>query len=149
MDEMLGNLGELFVGALPSAILLLFLYFYLRAVLFNPLEKILAERHAKTGGREEQASRTLKLAEQKLAEYAQALHAAKAEIYGGQEELRKSLEAARDQAIADASAKARGEVAAVKERLHLEMEEARKAVAAEAKGLADLIAAKVLAGGAS
>ncbi len=149
MDELLGNLGDLFIGALPSAIFLLFLFFYLRAVLFNPLDKILAERHAKTGGREERATQTLKLAEQKLAEYAQSLHTAKAEIYSNQEELRKGLESARDQAIAQASANARGEVAVVKQHLSVELEESRKSVDVQAKGLADLIASKVLAGGLS
>jgi F-type H+-transporting ATPase subunit b len=147
MDELLGTLGDLFIGALPSAIFLLFLFFYLRAVIFKPLDRILAERHAKTGGREEHANQTLKLAEQKLAEYSQSLHAAKAEIYGSQEALRKELEAARDQAIAEAAEKARQEVAAVKERLHLEMKEARNSVDAQAKGLADLITSKVLSGG--
>jgi len=149
MDQILGNLGELFVGALPSAILLLLLYFYLRVVLFAPLEKILAERHSKTGGREQQAEKTLKLAETKLHDYAQAIQAAKVDIYAGQEKLRKELEASRDKAIADASASARAHVASLKEQLQREVEVAQQTVETEAKSLAQLITQKVLAGGVS
>lgn len=148
MDQLLAQLGDLFMGALPSAILLIFLFFYLRAVLFKPLDKILAERHAKMGGRELKAAETLRAAEQKMLEYGASLHAARTEIYASQEELRQRLEAERDAAIKAAAERARADLGEVKRQLNEEVAAARVAVAQEAAQLADSITAKLVPGGA-
>ncbi len=122
MDQILEQLRGLFISSIPSVILLILLYFFLKRVLFDPLEKILAERYSITEGRENDAREAIRAAEQKTEEYTRALHAAKAEIYAQQEVLRKELEAEREDAIAAAA-----------ERSALLLAEGRKAVAAEAQ----------------
>ncbi len=149
MDQLLAQLGTLFVGALPSAILLIFLFIYLRIVLFKPLDKVLAERHAKMGGREVKAAETLRAAEQKMQRYSASLQAARTEIYAGQEELRRRLEAERDAAIAAASERAKADLADVKKQLDQEVSVARVVVAQEASELANQITAKLMPGGAA
>ncbi len=149
MDQLLAQLGAVFLGALPSAILLVFLFLYLRVVLFKPLDRILAERHAKMGGRELKASETLKLAEQKLLEYNASMQAARTEIYTGQEQLRRRLEAERDAAIASATEKAKADFVGVKQQLDAEVASARTEVAREADQLAASVTAKLIPGGAA
>lgn len=149
MDQLLAQLGALFVGALPSAILLILLFLYLRAVLFKPLDRILAERHAKMGGRELRAAETLRSAEQKLLQYNAALQTARSEIYAGQEELRRKLEKERDASIAAASEQAKQQLSGVRQQLDAEVSEARGAVAQEAAQLAQQITGKLIPGGAA
>jgi F-type H+-transporting ATPase subunit b len=146
MEKLLAQLSDLFIGAIPSAVLLLLLYFYLRAVLFGPLDKILEERHSKIGGREQKAAETLRLAEQRMLQYSASLQAAKSEIYATQDELRRKLEAERDAAIAQASEEAKAEIATVRQQLERDAVEARLFVEKEAHILADSITAKVLEG---
>lgn len=149
MDQLFAQLGALFIGALPSAILLILLVIYLRVVLFSPLEKILAERHSRTGGREQRAAEALRLAEQKLLQYNAALQAAKTEIYAEQDEVRRRLEGERDRAITAATADAKAELGSIRRQLEVDLVAAREVVASEAKLLADAITTKVLAGGGS
>lgn len=144
MDQILEQLGGLFLSSIPSVILLTLLYFFLKTVLFDPLEKILAERYRKTEGREKDALEAVREAERKAAEYAQALHAAKAEIYAQQETLRKNLEAKRDAAIADAAERSDALLAEGRAVVDSEFESARLKVEQEAGGLARLVVDKVL-----
>ena len=146
MDKLFAQLADLFIGAIPSGVLLLLLYFYLRAVLFGPLDKILEERHAKTGGREQKAAETLRRAEQRMLQYSASLQAAKSEIYASQDELRRKLDAERDLAVAQAAEEAKAEIAAVRKQLDEDVAEARRTVEAEAQALADSIAEKVMQG---
>jgi F-type H+-transporting ATPase subunit b len=146
MEKLLAQLGDLFIGAIPSGVLLILLFFYLRAVLFGPLDKILEERHAKTGGREQKAAEMLRRAEQRMLQYSASLQAAKSEIYAGQDELRRKLEAERDAAVALAAEEAKTEIAAVRNQLDEDVAEARRTVETEAQALANSIADKVLEG---
>ncbi|MCU0226352.1 MAG: ATP synthase F0 subunit B [Bryobacterales bacterium] len=147
MDQLLAQLGALFLGALPSAILLIVLFLYLRVVLFQPLQRILDERHSKMGGRELKAADTLKMAERKLQEYNDSLQAARTEIYSSQEQLRRRLEAERDAAIATTTEQAKAHLATVRRQLDAEVAEARTAVAREATQLAASITDKLIPGG--
>jgi len=147
MDQLLAQLSALFVGALPSAILLILLFLYLRIVLFKPLEKILADRHSKMGGREQRAAEILRTAEQKMQQYSTSLQTARTEIYASQDALRQRLETERDAAITSASGQAKAQLASVKQELEGEMAVARAEVASEAAQLAESITAKLMVGG--
>jgi F-type H+-transporting ATPase subunit b len=145
MDKILEQLGGLFLGSLPSVFLLIVLYFFLKAVLFNPLEKILAERYQKTEGKEKGAAEALHQAEQRADEYAKAIHEAKAEIYAQQELLRKSLEAERDAAVAAAAERTDTLLNEGRAAIETELADSRLVVEREAAELARMIAGKVLA----
>jgi F-type H+-transporting ATPase subunit b len=144
MDQILEQLGGLFLSSIPSVILLILLYFFLKLVLFDPLEKILAERYRKTEGREKDALEALREAERKAEEYAHALHAAKAEIYSQQEALRKNLEAGRATAIAAAAERTEALLAEGRASVEAEFQTAQATVEQEAGTLARLVADKVL-----
>ncbi|MDZ7638705.1 MAG: hypothetical protein U5J83_10750 [Bryobacterales bacterium] len=144
MDKILQQLGSLFLSSLPSVVLLIFLYFFLKSVLFKPLEKVLSERYRKTEGTEKEASDAIRLAESRAEEYAKAIHAAKAEIYAEQETLRQSLEADRDEAIAAAARRTAVLVAEGRAAVDADFKEAQTLVEQEAAVLARMVADKVL-----
>lgn len=149
MDQILDQLGGLFLSSLPSVILLILLYFFLKLFLFDPLEKILSERYRKTEGREKDALEAVREAERKAEEYATALHAAKAEIYSQQEALRKSLEAERDAAVATAAKRSEALLAEGRATVDAEFNTAQATVEREAATLARLVTDKVLFRGAA
>lgn len=144
MDQILEQLRGLFISSIPSVILLILLYFFLKRVLFDPLEKILAERYSITEGREKDARDAVRAAEQKSEEYARALHAAKAEIYAQQEALRKKLEAEREDAIAAAAERTAVLLAEGRKAVAMEAEASEARMLEEAKSLALLVKSKVL-----
>ena len=47
-DQILAKVGSLIVQAVPTLFLIVVLHFYLKAMLFKPLAKVLAERDALT-----------------------------------------------------------------------------------------------------
>ncbi len=149
MDKLLEQLGSLFLNSLPSVFLLILLFFYLKAIVFGPLEKVLASRYQKTEGKEKDAGEMLRLAEQKAEEYARALQSAKAEIYAQQELLRKNLEAERDAAIAEASERNAILVQQGRAAVDRDYNESREIVRSQAASLAQLVADKVLFRGAA
>lgn len=144
MDQILEQLGGLFLSSIPSVILLILLYFFLKLVLFDPLEKILVERYRKTEGREKDALEAVREAERKAEEYANALHAAKAEIYSQQEALRRNLEVGRATAIAAAAERSEALLAEGRAIVDAEFKTAQATVEQEAGTLARLVADKVL-----
>ena len=57
--------------AVPTIIILILLFWYFRAMLFNPLGRILKEREELTEGARRAAEKSLKLAEAKQEEFEQ------------------------------------------------------------------------------
>jgi F-type H+-transporting ATPase subunit b len=62
----------------------------LRANLFKPLERVMAERSARMEGAREAASKAQALAEAKEQEYAESLRKARVEVYALQDSSRKA-----------------------------------------------------------
>jgi len=50
MTDLVRQIGELFLRAVPVALIVLIFYFILRTVFFQPLLKVMAERDARTLG---------------------------------------------------------------------------------------------------
>ena len=90
MDSTLQQLGGLLLKAIPTVVLLLIVHFYLKAMFFSPLQKVLAERKRATEGTKEKAGQLLAKAEQTQAAIESALRKAREEIYQEQEEARKA-----------------------------------------------------------
>src|SRR5581483_9771951 len=120
MDQILKQIGDLLLGAIPTEVLLLTLYLLYHVLIHKPLQRVLAERHARTEGAVQKARADIAAAEARTAEYEQKLRDARTAIYKAQEERRKAADQARAQAVAEARAKAEAKVA-----------EARKGIAAE------------------
>ena len=55
MPAIVHQLGELFLQAVPTALIILLFYFILRAVFFKPLLAVMAERDSRTVGAQKAA----------------------------------------------------------------------------------------------
>src|ERR1700723_3814326 len=55
MHEIVRQLGELFLQAVPTVLIILLFYFILRAIFFKPLLAVMAERDARTVGAQKAA----------------------------------------------------------------------------------------------
>ena len=49
--EIAHQLGKLFLGALPTVIVVLLFYYFMRWAFFGPIQKAMAERNARIEGR--------------------------------------------------------------------------------------------------
>jgi F-type H+-transporting ATPase subunit b len=140
MEQTIEALGGILLKAIPTALILLLLYFYFKAMLFGPLDKVLKERQELTEGARKTAERSLAAAEQKTQEYEAKFREARSVVYKDQEETRRQwLE---DQAAQTAQARADAEntVKAAREGIATEMAAARQKLLVSSEELADQIA---------
>lgn len=144
MDQILKQLGELLLGAVPTIVLLLALYAFYHVLLHRPLQRVLAERHARTEGAVQKARADIAAAEAKTAEYERKLRDARTAIFRAQEERRKLADHARTQAVAAARAKAQAKVAEARAGVEAEAQQAQAVLRAEAERLANDIVAALL-----
>jgi F-type H+-transporting ATPase subunit b len=144
MSELVHQLGELFLRAVPVALIVLIFYFILRSLFFQPLLEVMAEREALTLGAKKSAEAAQAAAAEKVKQYESALKQAKAKVYAEQEAARKKLLDERAATLKDARSKASAEVVKAKERVAGEFEAAKKDIEASASQLAAEIAQRVL-----
>ncbi len=78
--RILQQLGELLVGAIPTALLFIVLVIAYQFLVQGPLTAVLAKRRALTEGAMEDARKAIAEAEAKAAEYAERLRQARAEL---------------------------------------------------------------------
>ena len=88
MEQTLHALAGILLKSIPTVVLLLFLYFYLKVMLFGPLGRLLKQREELTAGTRHAAQKSLKDAERKVTEYEAKMREARAEVYREQEETR-------------------------------------------------------------
>lgn len=145
MEQTLQALGGILLNAIPTIILLGILHFYLKAVLFGPMEKMLRERSALTDGARQAASQSLAAAEAKAQEFETRLREARAEVYRQNEEIRKRLLQDQASQIEQARTAAEARVHNEKDALAADASAARQQLDSIAGSLADQIASSLLA----
>jgi F-type H+-transporting ATPase subunit b len=99
MDQILNQLGGLVLGSVPTMILFILLVTLYGLLVRRPLERVLAERHARTTGAVEQARGAIAAAEAETTAYEDKLRAAKAEIFQARDQKLKQWNAERDAAL--------------------------------------------------
>ena len=114
MDQILNELGGLVLGSVPTMVLFLLLVVAYGLLVRRPLDKVLAERRARTSGAVEQAQSAISEAEAKTADYEDKLRKAKADLYAARETRLKLWSAERDRALAAARAATTDKVEAAK-----------------------------------
>lgn len=139
MDQILKQLGELLLGAVPTIVLLLSLYAIYHLLVHRPLQRVLSERHARTEGAVQRARADIAAAESKTAEYEQKLREARTAIYKVQEERRKAADRARAEAVAASRTRAEAKVAEARKSIQGESESAQVGLRAEAERLSNEI----------
>ena len=144
MQEIVHQLGELFLQAVPTILIVLAFYLIMRALFFKPLLKVMAEREARTAGARQAAVAAEAAAADKVKQYQEALKQARAQVYTEQEAGRKKLLEERAAALKEARKKSAGEVAAGKDRVAKELATARQELEASVGQLAAEIAQRVL-----
>lgn len=144
MSNLVHQIGELFLRAVPVMIIVLLFYFMMRALFFGPILRVMAERNARTLGAQKEAEAAQAAAAEKSRQYEEALKQARAKVYAEQELARKKLLDERTASLKDARGKADAEVGAAKERVAGEFASAKKDLEASSGQLAAEIASRVL-----
>jgi len=144
MQEIVHQLGELFLQAVPTVLIILLFYFMLRALFFKPLLAVMAERDSRTVGAQKAAEAAQAAAAEKVKQYQEALKQARGQVYAEQEAARKKLLDERAAQIKDARARAAGEVSAAKARVAAELAAARRDLEATVAQLSSEIARRIL-----
>jgi F-type H+-transporting ATPase subunit b len=128
MQDILQQVAELFIGAVPTALLFIVLVITYQFLIQGPLTAVLAKRRALTEGAMEDARKAIAEAESKTAEYAERLRQSRAEAYKVREQRMKEWSAERDAAL-DQARKATGEkVRQAKAALDTEAADARASI---------------------
>lgn len=121
MAATLQALGGILLNAIPTFIILLIVFAYLKWMYFKPMAKVLHDRYELTEGARKMAEESMQRAAAKSADYDRKLHEARAETYKAQERLYKELQ---DRQAAD--------LAAAREQAEKFIREARESLAQDA-----------------
>ena len=144
MQDIVGQLGELFLQAVPTVLIIFLFYFILRAIFFKPLLRVMAEREARTVGAQKARESAEAGAAEKVKQYEDALKQARAKVYGEQETARKRLLDERTELVRAARAKATVEIASAKARIAGELAAAQKDLDGIIGQLAAEVASRIL-----
>ncbi len=144
MDQVLRSLGGLLLQSIPTFIIVILLYFYLKRIFFRPMERTLAARYEATEGARKLAEETMTLASQKAAEYENALRTARTEIYHEQEEFRQRLRQEQASALEEARTEAGAWVKDASQQLASELGAAKETLRQQTDTLAEEIAGVIL-----
>jgi F-type H+-transporting ATPase subunit b len=128
MDQILNQLGGLVLGSVPTIILFILLVTIYGLLVRRPLDRILAERRARTSGAVEQARGAISAAEAETAVYEDKLRAAKTEIFQAREQKLKQWNAERDSALNDARQQMQARVQAARQEIEQGTSSARQQI---------------------
>jgi F-type H+-transporting ATPase subunit b len=144
MEDIVQQVGALLLGAVPTILLFVVLVAAYQLLVQGPLNRVLAERRARTEGAVENAHKAIADAEAKAAEYADKLRLARAEIFKMREQRSKQRNAEREAAL-DAARKAAGAKAGdARAEIDAETERARQSIQGSAGELANQVVRAVL-----
>jgi F0F1-type ATP synthase membrane subunit b/b' len=144
--QILRQLGDLFLAAVPIVILVYLFYLFLRWSFFIPIERVLAERHRRAEGARKEAEASRASAQEKLRAYNEALRRARGEIFTEQEIARRLVLEERQAMIQAARLAAQQELQKAKQALAAEVEATRVQLEQSSGVLAAEIANSILAG---
>lgn len=144
MDQTLRDVGELLLGAIPTAVLLLLLYAAYSLLVAGPLHRVLARRRELTEGAVMKARADVAAAEARTEEYEQRLREAKSAIFKAMEARRQAAQHAREAALAKAREAAHQQIHQAQAGIEQEVAQARAALQAESERLANQIIQAVL-----
>ncbi len=131
--------------AIPTIFLFVLVYFYLKSMLFRPLEKVLHERDTLTDGARRTAQAAFEAAERKQKEYEQKFAEARADVYRLQEETRRKWLDDQTSQVAEARARMEQTIRSAKDQIASEAAAARTNLEAASSQLAEEIADTILA----
>jgi F-type H+-transporting ATPase subunit b len=144
MDEILHELGDLFLGSVPTVILFLLVLILYKTLVYTPLLKTLAERRARTLGTVEHASAAIQSADAKSQEYEARLRAARLDIGRQREQRVQQWNRERENLLADARHASDETVKHAQASMEREVASSRTGIEANADSLADQVLSAIL-----
>jgi F-type H+-transporting ATPase subunit b len=144
MQETLNALGGILQKASITVVLLIILHFYLKAVLFGPLDRVMQKRRELTEGARKTAEDSLAAATRKADEYEAKLRDARGAVYKQQEDIRKRWLEEQAQQVAEARSRSEATVKTAREAIAQDVAAARKSLQDTSAAVADQIVATVL-----
>ena len=142
----LGQLGNLFLAAAPTVVILLLFYLFLRWSFFAPMSRVLNERHARAEGARKQAEGDRAAVIEKMRVYNEALRKARTEIFTEQDAARRKVLDQRTVEVQAARNAIRADLQTAKDRLAADAATARAQLEKSSDALAAEIARSILAG---
>jgi F-type H+-transporting ATPase subunit b len=157
MDPLLRQVGDLLLGAVPTAVIFLLLIAIYSSLVGRPLKRALEKRRERTEGAILKARADVAAAEAKTQEYEHRLREAKLMVFKAQETRRQAAQKARMAAVAEARERSQQQIREARAAIEQDMAAARQSLHSEADRLASEIIHTILkpagvasaAGGAS
>src|SRR6266852_2394384 len=146
MEATIQALGQILLRAIPTLLFLILIHFYLKAMFYRPLQKVLAQRREATEGARQAAEASLKSAAEKVAAFEQSLREARAEIYRQQEEVRRQWLEEQTARLAEARKASQALIWEASAQLAAEKEAAKRDLVTYADSLAEQIAQSIVSG---
>jgi F-type H+-transporting ATPase subunit b len=140
MDQILNELGGLVLGSVPTMILFILLVTAYGLLVRRPLDRVLAERRARTSGAVERARGAIAKAESETTAYEEKLRAAKAEIFQARDQKLKQWNAEREAALAQIRQHTQERVRGARQEIEQSAHDARLQIV----GLSDELSSRVL-----
>jgi len=140
----LHQLAILFLDAVPTVIVFLLFFAFMRWAFFKPLQKTMAERTARIEGARAEAAAVEAEAKHELDAYHEALRKARGEIFMHQEAARQAALESRAQLLKATRRRAEEDVMAAKKRIAEDFNESLARVEAETPELAREIVRTIL-----
>ena len=144
MDEIFRELGDLVLGSVPTMIFFVLLVAAYGLLVRRPLDRLLAERRARTTGAVEQARGAIAAAEAETSVYEDKLRTAKAQIYADRERKLAEWAAERESSLEQVRQIATGQIRAAREAIGASADEARTGIEAASGELAARIVSALL-----
>ena len=144
MDDILRQLGDLFLGSIPTMVIFLLLVLCYTVLVHRPLGRTLALRRERTAGAVDKAHAAIAMAEAKTQEYEARLRAARVEIQQARDRQVAGWNAAREKAVAEAREIATADVRAARAALAADAAQSRAGMAASIDALSQQILATIL-----
>lgn len=142
--EIAHQLGELFLGAVPTVIIFLLFFVFLRWAFFLPLLKAMEERKALIEGARAEAAKVEAEARREQEAYNHALQSALAKIYEEQEQARQGVLDERAQLLRAMRSRSQDEVNEAKNQIAADLAASRAEIERQTPVLADQIARSIL-----
>ena len=145
--EILHQLGGLVLGSVPTMVFFLLLVAAYGILVRKPLDKVLAERRARTTGAVENARSAISADEAEATVYEEKLRAARSEMMATRERKVQQWQAQRDQAVKSARDAAQARVNAAKQEIEGMSAGARRQIEESTAQLSEQILRAVLPSG--
>jgi F-type H+-transporting ATPase subunit b len=145
--EILNQLEDLFLAAVPTVIIVFLFYFFLRWSFFKPIQRVLAERHRRAEGARQEAEASRAAVQEKLRTYNDSLKKARTEMFVEQEGVRRRALDERQVKVSAARVAAQKALQEAKQVIAEEVRTARTQLEQSSGDMAAEIADAILAGG--